>query len=163
VARDNGRIPREIRKEANKLGPGRYMDPSNGRVYIDSADMDDFFEEMIDGTANADAERIAEMERLRKLPRPPPEIQDQANDHLKRHAARILQKQEDGGLSGGGGWRERAEKRQKHLLARQSFRRQIGGELEPEDLQELLDLAEALAPAQQENEDDGIEGTASGD
>lgn len=159
----NDRIPQGVRKLANRLGPGRYMDPATRRIYVDSADMDDSFEEMIDNVANADATRIAEMERRRKLPRPPPQVQEQAKNHLLGHAERILQRREDGWLSGGGGWLSRARKRQAALLGRQRWKRQINSELDTEDLQELEDLAAAIATAEQENEDDGKQGTTSGD
>lgn len=156
----NDRIPEGVRKEINKIGPGKYLDPSTGRTYIDSADMDDYFDEMIDGVAEADQKRIDELEARRKLPRPPINVQRQADEHVRRHAERMLQKVED---SADHGWRKRAEGRLALLNARATLR-----ELDEEEKQELADLKQALAPAadgtetEQEN-DDGIEGTAGGD
>lgn len=156
------RIPRGIRNMACRIGPGRYMDPANGRIYVDSSDMDDFFEEMVDGTANADAKRLEEMEARKLIPRPPTALQDLAKQHLLNHAERLVQKAEDGGIAGGEGWKERANNRERHLLWRQQFKQGLGQELDAEDTQELADLAAVLRPAKKENEDDGIEGTTSG-
>lgn len=151
----NDRIPKGIRKEANRLSPGRYCDPATGRIYVDSADMDDAFEEMIDGTKNADRKRIAEYENRRLLPVPPPNLQAQAKEHLQNHALRISQNVEDRE------WGSRAEKRRAVLLGRKAWNEKLGRTLDDDEIKELAELDKALKP-KQENEDEP-EGTATED
>lgn len=55
------RIPPGIRKAINRIGPGRYCDPATGRIYIDSADMDDEWDELVDEGQS----RTQEIERER--------------------------------------------------------------------------------------------------
>ena len=137
----NSRIPAHIRKEINRIGPGRYVDPSNGRVYIDSADMDGAFEKMQDDVRHADEARDA----LRKLDaqreEPPPEVQAMAAEHLMRHAQR---------LEDSGGWQDRAKGRKATLEGKRRFKQSIGSDLDQDDLDELAAIEAAL-----ENDDMG--------
>jgi hypothetical protein len=155
----NDRIPRGLRTHANRIGPGRYMDPKTKRIYVDSADMDDAFDEMIDDAASSDRKRIEEWEAKDKLPRPPQWLQDLANEHVVRHANRLLEKLED---SDDHGWRSRAGKRRKALLGRQAWQRSLGEDLDADDLRELEALNGCLDPVAEENKDDDTDGNAAG-
>ncbi len=130
----NDRIPQGIRKEINKIGPGKYCDPETGRIYVDSADMDDSFEQMQDDVRNADAKRDAIKAAEAARPKPPDNVREQADAHLLGMAQRF----EDTA------WVGRAKSRREHLLGRQRWKRSIGAELEPEDLEELAELESAL-------------------
>ncbi len=140
------RIPQGLRKEINRVGPGKYCDPATGRIYVDSADMDEAFEEMIDGTKKADEARdLAKEKELRAdRPRPPMEIEELAVQQLYRHADRL----------GGGIDVKAAKSRHKHLLGKQAWRRSLGEDLDDKELEELAALLAALGA----NEDGNTSG-----
>lgn len=129
----NERIPARIRREINRIGPGRYVDPETGRVYIDSADMDGAFETMQDDVRAADEERDRERRAEARRPKPPPEVEALAARQLARHTERLR------------GVREQREdsKRLKHLRGVRAWKRSIGEELDDERLAELRALEEA--------------------
>lgn len=141
----NDRIPPGVRKEINKIGPGKYLDPVTRRIYVDSADMDGAFDQMIDDTRAADEKRDAEHKaRMKALP--PQHVMEQAYGWQLAHAERVLQQHEDTT-----GWRKRASGRREHLLARQASKRELGSDLDPEDLEELDALDDALGPPRTED------------
>ena len=131
----NDRVPHHVRKASNRIGPGRYVDPATGRVYIDSADMDGAFDRMQEDVRVADETRDA----LRKLDEqretPPPEVEAQAQEWLVRHAQR---------LEDSGGWQTRAKARKSTLEGKRQFQGSIGVPLDQEDLDELAAIEAAL-------------------
>ncbi len=130
----NDRIPAGVRREINRIGPGKYADPRTGRIYVDSADMDDSFEEMIDGVKAADEKRDAEKELGNDRERPPVEIEELAVQQSLRHAQRMEDQ----------AWTERAGNRRKHLLGKRKWKRGLGEELDEEEIEELAAIDAAL-------------------
>lgn len=73
------RIPRRIRKACNRIAPGKYVDPTTGRIYVDSADMDNAFEETLDK-----AESDFDANQRARPAQPPDEYLEIAERNVRR-------------------------------------------------------------------------------